>query len=131
MDGFAEMFRGQGLPEAGSVVRCRRTNSLWRVMEREVWHWVEEPPEGDAALVVPSSYLSFWRIEAGVPPGVGQMLDIFITSTTIPSWPTGKSSPTTEPRWFDSSRVAAKRIMLALCWLPPQGFIFPEGRGPA
>ena len=44
MDGFAEMFRGQGLPEAGSVVRCRRTNSLWRVMEREVWHWVEEPP---------------------------------------------------------------------------------------
>ena len=74
MDGFEDIFRGQGLPEAGSVVRCRRTNSLWRVMEREVWRWVEEHPQNDEALVVPSLYLSFWRIESGVPPGVGQML---------------------------------------------------------
>ena len=74
MDGFEEIFRGQGLPEAGSVVRCRRTNSLWRVMERQVWRWVEEHPESAEALVVRSFYLSFWRIEAGVPPGVGQML---------------------------------------------------------
>jgi hypothetical protein len=74
MNGFEELFQGQGLPEAGSVVRCRRTNSLWRVMERAVWRWVEEHPESDEALVVPSFYLSFWRIEAGVPPGVGQML---------------------------------------------------------
>jgi hypothetical protein len=74
MDGFEELFQGQGLPEAGSVVRCRRTNSLWRVMERAVWRWVEEHPESHEALMVPSFYLSFWRIEAGVPPGVGQML---------------------------------------------------------
>ena len=74
MDEFEEILRGQGLPEAGSVVRCRRTNSLWRVMGREVWRWVEEPLESDASRVVPSFYLYFWRIEAGVPPGVGQML---------------------------------------------------------
>lgn len=74
MEGFEEIFRGQGLPEAGSVVRCRKTNSLWRVMEREVWRWVEEPPESDNAPVVPSFSLSFWRIAAGVPPGVGHMV---------------------------------------------------------
>ena len=74
MDGFEEIFRGQGLPEAGSVVRCRRTNSLWRVMERQVWRWVEHDLDTAEPHVVPTFYLSFWRIEAGVPPGVGQML---------------------------------------------------------
>ena len=74
MNGFEEIFRSQGLPAAGSVVRCRKTNSLWRVMGREVWRWVEEPADSDGTQVVPRFYLSFWRIEAGVPPGVGQML---------------------------------------------------------
>jgi hypothetical protein len=74
MDRLNEIFRSQGLPEAGSVGRCRKTNSLWRVMEREVWRWVAEHPERQEALVVPSFSLSFWRIENGVPPGVGQML---------------------------------------------------------
>jgi hypothetical protein len=31
-------------------------------------------PETDEDLVIPTFYLSFWRIEAGVLSGVGQMV---------------------------------------------------------
>jgi len=74
MQGCEEMLRRTGLPGIGAVVRCRTSNSLWRVMEREVWRRVEHDPETDEELVIPTFYLSFWRIEAGVPPGVGQLL---------------------------------------------------------
>jgi hypothetical protein len=43
-------------------------------MDREVWRRFEHDPETDDDLVIPTFYLSFWRIAAGVPPGVGQML---------------------------------------------------------
>jgi hypothetical protein len=74
MDEFEEIFRQKGFPMVGAMVRCRRNNSLWRVMEREVWHRVEDDPDTAESRVVPSFYLSFWRIETGVPPRVGQML---------------------------------------------------------
>jgi len=74
MDGCEEMLVRQGLPGIGAVARCRTSNSLWRVMEREVWRRVEHDPLTDEDQVIPTFYLSFWRIEAGVPPGVGQML---------------------------------------------------------
>jgi hypothetical protein len=74
MQGCEELLVRQGLPGIGTVVRCRTSNSLWRVIDREVWRRVEHDPETDEDQVVPTFYLSFWRIEPGVPPGVGQML---------------------------------------------------------
>jgi hypothetical protein len=74
MDGFEEIFRQKGVPMVGALVRCRSNNSLWRVMEREVWRRVEADPVTDEPRVVPTFYLSFWRIETGVPPRVGRMI---------------------------------------------------------
>jgi hypothetical protein len=74
MDGFEEIFNQQGIPMVGALVRCRRNNSLWRIMEREVWRRVEHDPDTAEPHVIPTFYLSFWRIETGVPPRVGQML---------------------------------------------------------
>ncbi len=74
MNGFEAILREKGVPRVGAVVRCRKHNSLWRVMDREVWRRVEEDPLTREARVVPTFYVSFWRIEPGVPPGVGRML---------------------------------------------------------
>jgi hypothetical protein len=74
MDGFEKILHQKGFPMVGAVVRCRKTDSLWRVMEREVWRRVENGPDTDEPHVVLTFYLSFWRIEIGVPPGVGKML---------------------------------------------------------
>jgi hypothetical protein len=74
MEGVEALIRHTGLPGVGTIVRCRKTNSLWRVMERAIWRRLEHDPHTDEDLVVPTVYLSFWRIEAGVPPGVGKML---------------------------------------------------------
>jgi hypothetical protein len=74
MDDFAEIFHQKKFPIVGTLVRCRRNNSLWRIMERQVWRWVEHDQDTADPHVVPTFYLSFWRIEAGVPPGVGRML---------------------------------------------------------
>jgi hypothetical protein len=79
MDGFEQILRRKGFPRIGTMVRCRRNNSLWRVMDREVWRRVEHDPKTDESRVVPTFYLSFWRIETGVPPGVGQMLGYLYT----------------------------------------------------
>jgi hypothetical protein len=74
MDGFEKILHQKGIPMVGSMVRCRKTNSLWRVMEREVWRRVEHDPDTAEPHVVPTFYLSFWRIQTGVPRGVGKML---------------------------------------------------------
>ena len=74
MDEIDEVLRRYGLPGAGAVVRRRENNSLWRVMTRELWRLAERDPETDEEQIILRFYLSFWRIETGVPPGVGQML---------------------------------------------------------
>ncbi|MFA5112218.1 MAG: hypothetical protein WC443_12475 [Desulfobaccales bacterium] len=74
MNGFEEILRQKGFPRVGDVVRSRKHNSLWRVMDREVWRRVEEDPLTRETRVVPTFYVSFWRIKPGVAPGVGHML---------------------------------------------------------
>ena len=68
-----EIFRQNGFPKTGEVVRCRQSGILWRIMEREVWQKVEEDPLTGESLIVPFCYFSFWRIQDGVPPRVGEM----------------------------------------------------------
>lgn len=71
---FDAVLQEQGLPRTGEVVRCKKCGTLWRVMEREVWQWVEEDGKNGEGQVVPLFYFSFWRIQEGMPPRVGQML---------------------------------------------------------
>jgi hypothetical protein len=69
-----EFFRQNRFPKTGEVVRCRKSGTLWRIMEREVWQKVEEDPLTGESWIVPFFYFSFWRIQDGVPPRVGEML---------------------------------------------------------
>jgi hypothetical protein len=71
---FDVVLQDQGLPRTGEIVRCKKCGTLWRVMEREVWQWVEGDAGNGEDRVVPLYYFSFWRIQDGVPPRVGQML---------------------------------------------------------
>jgi hypothetical protein len=98
MDGFEEIFTKKGVPRIGTLVRCRKNNSLWRVMEQEVLRRVEPDPDSRELQVVPTFYLSFWRIKTGVPPGSAKCWDIFIPSTTTLLRAIVRSPLTTEPR---------------------------------
>ncbi len=71
---YDALFRARGIPGVGELVRCRQTGSLWRIMIREVWRWLEEDPLTREPQIVTRFYLAFWRFEEGAPPGVGQML---------------------------------------------------------
>ncbi len=72
--GYEEIFRQNRFPRTGEIVRCRKSGTLWRVMEREVWQKLEEDPLTGESFIVPRFYFSFWRIQDGVPPRVGEML---------------------------------------------------------
>ncbi len=71
---WEKLFRHYGYPKTGEVVRCRKTGDLWRVMEREVWQRIEADPLTGESLIVPCCYFSFWRLQDGLPPRVGEML---------------------------------------------------------
>jgi hypothetical protein len=71
---YEAVFQEKGLPRTGEIVRRKECGTLWRVMEREVWQWIEEDHRSGEDLVVSLIYISFWRIQEGVPPRVGQML---------------------------------------------------------
>ncbi len=81
MEAYQEILRKKDVPQTGEVVRCKESGSLWRVMEREVWQKVEEDPVTGGNRLVSSIYLSFWLIQAGVPPRVGQMLGYLYNSS--------------------------------------------------
>ncbi len=74
MRGYEEIFRQNRFPKTGEIVRCRKSGTLWRVMEREVWQKLEEDPLTGESFIVPLFYFSFWRLQDGVPPRVGEML---------------------------------------------------------
>ncbi len=74
MTAYEEIFRKNRYPGTGEIVRCRKSGTLWRVMEREVWQQVEEDSLTGESRLIPFFYFSFWRLQDGVPPRVGEML---------------------------------------------------------
>jgi hypothetical protein len=75
MKDYEEIIRQKGLPNVGRIVRCRKYGTFWRVIEkREVWQNVADHPLTKQPRMVPAIYLCFWRIQEGVPPGVGRMM---------------------------------------------------------
>jgi len=98
--GDGMIFHQKRFPKTGEVVRCRKTGTLWRIMEREVWQKVEEDPLTGESWIVPFCYFSFWRIQDGVPPRVGEMLgylchpedDNFADNWEVLSAPSGKAA---------------------------------------
>lgn len=63
------------LPRVGQTVRSKRYGTLWRVMEkREVWQNTEDDPEEGDPRMIPAIYLTYWKMQPGVLPGVGKMM---------------------------------------------------------
>ncbi len=74
MKEYQKIIREKGLPRVGQTVRSKKYGTLWRVMEkRELWQTVEDPMTKDLCEI-PAIYLSYWRAQEGVPPGVGKMM---------------------------------------------------------
>jgi hypothetical protein len=80
MSEYEEIIRQKGLPEVGQTVRSRTYGTFWRVMEkREVWQNLEQEGKTGDPHMVPAIYLTYWRQQDGVQPGVGRMLGYMYT----------------------------------------------------
>ena len=74
MKEFEEITRIEGLPRVGETVRSKDYGTLWRVMEkREVWETIADDQTGEPRMI-PAIYLSYWRIQEGVRPGLGKVI---------------------------------------------------------
>ncbi len=70
-----EVMLQKNLPRVGQTVRNKKYKTLWRVMEkREVWQQTEDDPSTGKPRMVPAVYLSYWKVQEGVIPGIGKML---------------------------------------------------------
>ena len=79
MKEFEEITRIEGLPRVGETVRSKDYGTLWRVMEkREVWETIADDQTGETRII-PAIYLSYWRIQEGVRPGVGKIIGFTYT----------------------------------------------------
>ncbi|MBF0506914.1 MAG: hypothetical protein HQL09_08755 [Nitrospirae bacterium] len=69
------------LPRVGQTVKNKKYGTLWRIMEkREVWQNVQEDdPKTHQPRTLPGIYLSFWRVQEGVLPGVGRLMGYIYT----------------------------------------------------
>ena len=80
MKEFEEIMRKKGLPRVGQTVRSKKYGTLWRIMEkRESWQTIEDDPDTKEPRLIPAIYLAFWRVQDGVPPGVGKMMGYLYT----------------------------------------------------
>jgi solute carrier family 9B (sodium/hydrogen exchanger), member 1/2 len=72
MKEYEKIMQRKGLPNVGQLVRSKKFNTIWRVMEkRETWRSrgvdaKTQEPRWDYAI-----YLSFWKVQLGVDPGLG------------------------------------------------------------
>jgi hypothetical protein len=74
MTEFREIIREKGLPRVGQTVRSKKYGTLWRVIEKkELWQTLVDPGTKDLSEI-PAIFLSYWRAQEGVPPGVGKMM---------------------------------------------------------
>lgn len=77
---YEEIISQKGLPQVGETVRSKKYGTLWRVLEkREVWSNIDPDPQSGEPRMVPAIYLNYWKIQDGVPPGVGKMMGYLYT----------------------------------------------------
>lgn len=80
MKEYEEIMRGKGLPNVGQLVRSKKYSTIWRVMEkREVWQPLEDAPVTKEPKWTYAIYLSLWRVQRGVEPGMGKTMGFLYT----------------------------------------------------
>ena len=74
METHDDVIQQKRLPRVGQTVRSKKYGTLWRVMEkREVWQHTADDPNTGSPRMIPAIYLSYWRVQPGVLPGIGKM----------------------------------------------------------
>ncbi len=80
MKDYEQIMQEKHLPNVGQTVRSKKYGTLWRVMEKkEVWQNIEPDPKTGETRLIPAIYLSYWRVQDGVMPGVGRMMGFLYT----------------------------------------------------
>ena len=80
MKDYEEITREKNLPNVGQTVRSKKYGTLWRVLEKkEVWQTIDPDPKSGETRMVPAIYLSYWKVQDGVMPGVGKMMGFLYT----------------------------------------------------
>ena len=80
MKDYEEITREKKLPNVGQTVRSKKYGTLWRVLEKkEVWQTIDPDPKTGETRMIPAIYLSYWKVQEGVMPGVGKMMGFLYT----------------------------------------------------
>jgi hypothetical protein len=80
MKEYAEIMRRKGLPNVGQLVRSKKYNTIWRVLEkREVWRETEPDPKTQEPRWTYAIYLSYWLVQRGLEPGMGKTMGFLYT----------------------------------------------------
>ncbi len=80
MEDYKQIVREKKLPSVGQTVRSKKYGTVWRVMEKkEVWQNIDPDPKTNESRMIPAIYLSYWKVQEGVMPGVGKMMGFLYT----------------------------------------------------
>ena len=80
MKDYEEITREKKLPDVGQTVRSKKYGTLWCVLEKkEVWQTIDPDPKTGETRMVPAIYLSYWKVQDGIMPGVGKMMGFLYT----------------------------------------------------
>ena len=81
MKDYTKSSGKRSFPSVGQTVRSKKYGTLWRVMEKkEVWQNIQFPdPQTNEPRMVPAIYLSYWKVQDGIMPGVGKMMGFLYT----------------------------------------------------
>ncbi len=80
MEEYDEIMRRKGLPNVGQLVRSKKYNTIWRVLEkRETWHSEGEDPVTKGPRWTYAIYLNFWKVQRNTEPGLGKTMGFLYT----------------------------------------------------
>ncbi len=80
MQEYQKIMREKKLPSVGQTVRSKKYGTLWRVLEKkEVWQYIDPDPKTNEPRMIPAIYLSYWKVQDGIMPGVGKMMGFLYT----------------------------------------------------
>jgi hypothetical protein len=75
MKEYDEIMRRKGLPNVGQLVRSKKYNTIWRVLEkRETWQSDKDDPITKEPRWRYCIFLNFWKVQRNLEPGLGKTM---------------------------------------------------------
>ena len=69
-----DVIRQNHIPRVGQTVRSRKYGALWRIIDKKIYQNTSDDPKTGDFRLMPTIYLTFWKIKEGVRQGIGKML---------------------------------------------------------